>query len=129
MKHLLICRHAKSPWAALSVADYDRERNDEGSKEASDMGARLLDRKVFLDLILTSSATRALTTSQLIASEIKYPLEKIKTDKKNNGKQHYDNDEKTEGHLQLFKWKHNGHQHILRGGVALNNVKKMKGKE
>ena len=82
MKHLLICRHAKSPWAALSVADHDRELNNEGFKEASDMGARLLDRKVFFDLILTSSATRALTTSQLIASEVKYPLGKIKTDKK-----------------------------------------------
>ena len=81
MKYLLLNRHAKSPWVNLNVCDHDRELNSKGVKDASMMGKRLLDREISFDLMLTSSATRALTTCQLIASEINYPLYDIYVNK------------------------------------------------
>ena len=80
MKYLLINRHAKSPWKNLNVSDHDRELDETGFSDALMMGKRLFDKSISFDLMLTSSATRALTTCQLIASEIKYPLENIKVD-------------------------------------------------
>ena len=77
MKYLLINRHAKSPWLNLNISDHDRELNDRGFKDASDMGKRLFKKNISFDLMLTSSAARALVTCQLIASEIRYPIEKI----------------------------------------------------
>jgi len=41
------------------------------------MGQELADRKVELDLIISSSAVRALTTATLIAKELEYDPEKI----------------------------------------------------
>ena len=80
MKYLLINRHAESPWSNFNVSDHDRELSDKGFKEASDMGKRLFKKNISFDLMLSSSATRALTTCQLIALEVKYPIEKIEVD-------------------------------------------------
>jgi len=77
LKYLLVNRHAKSSWLNFNVSDHDRELNDKGFKDASDMGNRLSQKNISFDLMLTSSATRALTTCQLIALEIDYPIEKI----------------------------------------------------
>lgn len=81
MKYLLINRHAKSPWNNFNISDHDRELNSQGVSDALSMGKRLLDKKISFNLIVASSATRALTTSQLIASEINYPLDEIRVEK------------------------------------------------
>ena len=81
MKYLLINRHAKSPWVNLNVSDHERRLSDKGVSDASMMGRRLRDRKISFDLMLTSSATRALTTCQLIATQINYPLYDISVNK------------------------------------------------
>ena len=80
MKYLLINRHAESPWSNFNVSDHGRELSDNGFKEASCMGKRLFKKNISFDLMLASSATRALTTCQLIALEIKYPIENIRID-------------------------------------------------
>ena len=77
MKYLLINRHAESPWSNFNVSDHDRELDSKGVSDASMMGKRLLNKEISFDLMLTSSAIRALTTCQLIASEISYPLYEI----------------------------------------------------
>ena len=81
MKYLLINRHAKSPWNNFNISDHDRELNSQGVNDALSMGKRLLAKGISFNLIITSSAIRALTTSQLIASEINYPLDKIRVEK------------------------------------------------
>ena len=77
MKYLLINRHAKSPWNNLNVSDHDRELSEKGVSDALEMGGRLVKREVSFDLMISSTAIRALTTSQLIASRLNYPLYKI----------------------------------------------------
>jgi len=77
MKYLLINRHAESPFSNFNVSDHDRELNSKGVSDASMMGQRLMDRKILFDLMLSSSAIRALTTCQVIASKVSYPLYEI----------------------------------------------------
>ena len=81
MKYLLINRHAKSPWNNLSVSDHDRELNKKGVSDALEMGRRLVEKDMSFDLMISSTAIRALTTCQLIASKLNYPLDKIDQNK------------------------------------------------
>ena len=81
MKFLLLNRHANSPWKGQSVSDHDRELDEVGFDEADLMGKRLLDKGVSFDSMVTSSALRALTTCQLIASNIKFDIERIDINK------------------------------------------------
>ena len=77
MKHLLINRHAKSPWNNLNISDHDRSLNEKGVSDALEMGQRLANKNMSFDLMVSSTAIRALTTCQLIASKLKYPLDEI----------------------------------------------------
>lgn len=67
MKSLILVRHAKSSWDSPSLLDFDRPLNDRGLRDAPLMAQRLLDRKVHLDQLVSSTAVRALTTAQLFA--------------------------------------------------------------
>ncbi|HBI14589.1 MAG TPA: hypothetical protein DDY20_03595 [Desulfobulbaceae bacterium] len=69
MKHLLLCRHAKSSWKDGTLADFDRPLNGRGRQNAPEMGRRLRRRGVQPDLVVTSPARRALGTAKLLASE------------------------------------------------------------
>lgn len=82
MKTLYIIRHAKSSWSDISLRDFDRPLNSRGKKDAPEMGKRLKSRGIMPDLIISSSANRAITTAKTIAREICYPEEKIIATKK-----------------------------------------------
>lgn len=82
MKTLILTRHAKSDWGNLRLDDYDRELNDRGFRDAPEMGRRLLERGVQLDVMVSSSAKRAEQTSTLLANAMAYPIEKIQWDGK-----------------------------------------------
>jgi len=70
MKTLLIIRHAKSSWSNPDLQDFDRPLNNRGSKDVKMMAHILAERVGTIDLILTSTAKRALaTTSALIRDE------------------------------------------------------------
>ena len=69
MKHLLLCRHAKSSWKDSSLADVDRPLNKRGKKNAPEMGRRLMARGVKPDLIVSSPARRAYKTALYLARE------------------------------------------------------------
>lgn len=64
MKTLLILRHAKSSWDDSSLSDHDRPLNKRGKLAAHRMGRLLDDENLWPDLILSSTAERAATTTQ-----------------------------------------------------------------
>lgn len=70
-------RHAKSSWDFPELSDHDRPLNKRGRGDAPLMGQQLLSREVQFDLILTSTAVRALTTATLVAKEVDYDRDKI----------------------------------------------------
>ena len=72
MKTLFLVRHAKSGRNDPSLSDRERPLNERGLDEAPAMGRRLARRQVKADLIVSSPAVRALTTAQLMASELGY---------------------------------------------------------
>ncbi|MEM7147816.1 MAG: histidine phosphatase family protein, partial [Verrucomicrobiota bacterium] len=74
---LTIVRHAKSTWDP-EVPDHDRPLDAGGKKSAPKVGAALAkDKKFKPDLILSSTANRALTTAEAIAKKIKHDPENI----------------------------------------------------
>ncbi len=79
MKTLYLIRHAKSSWKDFSIKDHDRPLNKRGKRDAPFMGKLLNKRSIFPDLIVSSTANRALTTAKIIAKEITYPIDKIRT--------------------------------------------------
>jgi phosphohistidine phosphatase len=77
MKTLFLVRHAKSSWDNTALPDKDRPLADRGKRDAPKMGRRLLKRDVKPDLILSSPATRALSTAELIAKKLDYKRKNI----------------------------------------------------
>ena len=67
MKRLYLVRHAKSSWTDSNLSDHDRPLNKRGLRDAPTMAKRLLARGAPLDLIVTSSALRAVTTARAFA--------------------------------------------------------------
>lgn len=67
MKTLLVMRHAKSDWGAAFSRDHDRPLNSRGEKTARRMGRFLTDTGTIPDLVVSSTAVRALTTVELAA--------------------------------------------------------------
>tara|TARA_Y100001970_G_C13827064_1_gene647826 strand:- start:144 stop:635 length:492 start_codon:yes stop_codon:yes gene_type:complete len=72
MKSIIIIRHANSNIASPSQSDFERSLNDIGVKDAEIMGDILMDRKTYLDAIISSSANRALSTATIIAKQIQF---------------------------------------------------------
>jgi len=77
MKHLLLVRHAESPFNYHNCKDFDRPLNNQGIEDAKVMATQLIKNKFLPDLIVSSGANRALTTSQIIAKNISYQENKI----------------------------------------------------
>jgi len=76
MKTIVLCRHAKSDWPD-NLADIERPLKPRGEKDARHLG-RFLSKKGFTpDIILSSPATRAISTAQIVANELGYPLDLI----------------------------------------------------
>ena len=80
MKKLIVIRHAKSSWKDVTLPDHLRPLNKRGKRDGPAMGARLADRDLHVDRIISSPAVRALKTAKLIAREIDYPKKAIVID-------------------------------------------------
>ena len=63
MKSILFIRHAKSSWDSPTQKDFERPLNERGNKDAPMMAKRLLDKKVAIDVFISSPAVRALSTA------------------------------------------------------------------
>jgi phosphohistidine phosphatase len=68
MKTLLLMRHAKSDWDADYASDHDRPLNRRGVKSARLMGRVLSGEDLAPDVVISSTAVRARTTSELASS-------------------------------------------------------------
>lgn len=82
MKKLILVRHAKSSWKDPELIDHERPLNKRGKRDAPVMGERLAKRKIAVDVIVSSTAKRALTTAREIAKKLDYPKDKIEQDKR-----------------------------------------------
>ena len=77
MKTVYIVRHAKSSWDNFGVADHDRTLMGVGIKKTKKIVEFLKNDNVSVDLIISSSAVRALETAKLIAVGINYNVDLI----------------------------------------------------
>jgi len=72
IKILLLLRHAKSSWKNKELDDHDRPLNKRGIMEAIKMGEYLKKTNLIPDVIVTSSALRALDTTTLVCRHSDY---------------------------------------------------------
>lgn len=82
MKTLYLVRHAKSSWDDTGVSDFERTLNERGLRDAPMLAKILKEKKVKPDLIISSPANRAFSTSKLFAGILKYSPNKIATDQR-----------------------------------------------
>jgi len=76
MKRLIIVRHAKTEQGGYSH-DFKRELTEKGIADARKIASDLKDWKILPDYMISSPATRALTTARLFAKEFNYPETRI----------------------------------------------------
>jgi phosphohistidine phosphatase len=69
MKTLILVRHAKSSWDAVGLEDYERPLNERGKEDAPVMAKRLKDKKLEIDIFISSPAKRAHKTARYFARE------------------------------------------------------------
>ena len=77
MKKIILIRHAKSAWDNPWLTDHDRPLSDRGLRDAPIMAKRVKKRKIYPDLILCSTATRAVETAKILAKEFEFPEKEI----------------------------------------------------
>jgi len=70
-KKLYLLRHAKSSWKDFSIRDFDRPLNKRGKHDAPMMAARMAERGLKPDIILSSPAKRAKITAKYFSKVLK----------------------------------------------------------
>ena len=68
-RQLLIMRHGKANWG-IEIDDLQRPMTERGVEEAKNIGHWLNDQALHPDIIISSTASRALATSQQVAEEM-----------------------------------------------------------
>ena len=71
MKTVLLLRHAKSSWKEAGQTDHARPLNKRGLRDAPRMGTLIAEQKIQPDLILSSSAARAICTAKAVSQALK----------------------------------------------------------
>lgn len=74
MKTLYVMRHAKSSWDDASQSDFERPLNERGLKTARFMGELLKKRSIVPQLIVSSPATRARQTAEIVVESAGFGL-------------------------------------------------------
>lgn len=77
MKTLYLIRHAKSSWKNQNLRDYERPLNKRGKRDAPFMGEKLNSKGLKVDAIVSSPASRAKKTAQIIAEKLHFPWGEI----------------------------------------------------
>jgi phosphohistidine phosphatase len=72
-------RHAKSSLGEPNLPDHDRPLNKRGKQSAPFMGALLREKGLLPDIVVTSTARRAVETSDLVVSALKFEGEILST--------------------------------------------------
>lgn len=77
MKKIILIRHGKSAWDQPFLSDHERPLAERGLRDLPKMAKRLKKREIFPDLILSSSAVRAIETAKITAEALEIEEEKI----------------------------------------------------
>jgi phosphohistidine phosphatase len=77
MQHLTLIRHASASAGSFRGGDFDRPLDEDGLRDASEMGRNLAARGFDPALILSSAAARALATARAIAAAIGHASDRI----------------------------------------------------
>jgi len=72
MRTILVLRHAKSSWSDPDLSDHDRPLNKRGKQDAPRIGELMRFEELLPDIILTSSAKRAVMTAKLVIESSGY---------------------------------------------------------
>jgi len=80
MKTLLLMRHAKSSWKDQDLTDHERPLKKRGRKDAKRIAKVIKTNDLIPDLILSSSATRAVQTVEIITENLDFTNEVIYSD-------------------------------------------------
>ncbi len=72
MKTLSILRHAKASWKHSGLSDHARPLKKRGERAAPRMGELLIEEELVPQLIISSTAKRALKTTELVAEACQY---------------------------------------------------------
>lgn len=75
---LTLVRHAKSSWKGDHLLDDERPLNERGRRDKGAMALRFAAYGHSPDLLISSYATRALTTARAFANQLHYPIESIR---------------------------------------------------
>lgn len=78
MKTLYLVRHAKSDWGNEAIRDIDRHLNERGYADAYMMSSNFAKKRELPQLLVSSSAIRALSTALIFARNFKYPEHQIR---------------------------------------------------
>lgn len=78
VKKILLVRHGKSEWGNAHLADFDRPLNPRGHRNAPEMAARLLQKELVPQLVVSSPALRAITTAKHFVQAWKKSVAQIK---------------------------------------------------
>ena len=76
-KTLFLVRHAKSSWADPLQKDFDRPLNERGKEDAPVMATKLKDKKIKIDVLISSPAKRAKQTCKYFAKGFDVKKHKI----------------------------------------------------
>lgn len=77
MKNLILVRHAKSSWDNPEWSDFERPLNKRGLRDAPFMAQLLSKKEVVPDLIISSTAKRAMETAQFFCEVFNYSKDKL----------------------------------------------------
>lgn len=78
MKKIFLLRHAKSSWENPTLDDFSRPLNERGKRNAPSMAKRLKEKRLVVDLMISSPAVRAIETAKIVAGVLGYPESSIK---------------------------------------------------
>ncbi len=77
MKTLYLLRHAKSSWELPMIADFDRSLTERGYADAHLLGNYMHEKKMQVDVILSSPAIRAMSTAVIVSQYVNYSPDRI----------------------------------------------------
>ena len=75
---LAIVRHGKSTWEYGAINDFDRPLKESGISNTIAVAQKLLEKKYFPSMMVSSPANRALHTAMILAREMQYPTENVR---------------------------------------------------
>lgn len=80
MRTLYLMRHGKSSWDNLNLEDFDRPLNKRGKKDTHLMAEYFQEHQIEFDHIFSSPAQRAITTANIVAETLHFPIKNISSD-------------------------------------------------